>query len=428
LVVVKKQINLKGFVNKNLQFERMSQMTKNRNEINFFSHNHETDYLLEEDKYLFKNNKSKYKFNVIGAGMIGKEHIRSTLMEGRATINGIYDTNDYSAEKTLEYFKDYYSLDLKKYESLEEACYESEVDGIIICTPNYTHIEIVKKAIKSGKHIMLEKPMATNIKDAYEITKLANSYNAVFHIGLQYRYKPTYSEAYHEAIKRKSLGDIKMISIMEHRVPFLDKVNQWNKFSEYSGGTLVEKCCHYFDLFNLFAQSTPEQVYATGGTAVNFVDFEYNNKNADIVDNATVIVQYKNGVSASFSLCMFAPMFYEELVLCGDKGRLKTYENENYLPNTSSNTYLEVLRGEQGPSKTSIPSYPTKIQNEGGHLGGTYYEHKVFVDSIEKKDDKAVTAMEGFWSIVIGVAAEESIKKGKHINVGELLENNEIIL
>src|SRR5699024_9781756 len=182
------------------------------------------------------------------------------------------------------------------------------------------------------------------------------------------------------------------------------------------------------DLFNLFAQSTPEQVYATGGTAVNFSDFEYNDENADIIDNATVIVQYKNGVSASFSLCMFAPMCYEELVLCGDKGRLKTYENANYMPSTSTQTYLEVLLGEEGPSKISNPSYTSKIQNEGGHLGGTYYEHKVFIDSIEDKKNNAVTAMEGFWSIVVGVAAEESIKKGSIVKTDKLLKDNNVLL
>src|SRR5699024_9154453 len=124
------------------------------------------------------------------------------LMEGRATINGIYDTNNLSTEKTIEYFKKNYSLSLEKYNSLRETCNDPKVDGIIICTPNYTHFEIVKEAIKTGKHIMLEKPMATTIRDAYEISNLANNYNAVFHIGLQYRYKPTYAEAFHEAVER----------------------------------------------------------------------------------------------------------------------------------------------------------------------------------------------------------------------------------
>ncbi|OQU73945.1 oxidoreductase, partial [Helicobacter pylori] len=136
--------------------------------------------------------------------------------------------------------------------------------------------------------------------------QIAQNYPKVLQIGLRYRYKPIYVEAIHEAKVRRSLGEIKTLTIMEHREPFLDKVKQWNKFSKYSGGTLVEKCCHYFDLFNLFAASRPVSVYASGSQAVNFKDFEYDGERSDILDNAFVIVEYENGVRANFNLCMFA--------------------------------------------------------------------------------------------------------------------------
>jgi predicted dehydrogenase len=79
---------------------------------------------------------------------------------------------------------------------------------------------------KSGKHILLEKPMATTIADAWEIAQTAKAHPAVFQIGLQYRYKPIYVEAIHAALERKTIGDIKTITILEHRFPFLDKVGQ----------------------------------------------------------------------------------------------------------------------------------------------------------------------------------------------------------
>ena len=79
-------------------------------------------------------------------------------------------------------------------------------DGLIISTPNYTHLDVLKVAVKSGKHIFLEKPMATTVQDAYEIQKIAADSPAVLQIGLQYRYKAMYVEAIHEAQERKSLG------------------------------------------------------------------------------------------------------------------------------------------------------------------------------------------------------------------------------
>lgn len=404
-------------------------MNTNKKELNsnFFSNFLNVDYLSEDDKYIYKSAQPKYRFNVIGAGMIGHEHIKVTMLEGRAIIHGIYDLDKASIENTKRMFSENFpGNELVEYQNLKDACHDTEVHGLIICTPNYTHVEIVREAVKSGKHILLEKPMATNLEDALEIKELADSYKGIFQIGLQYRYKAIYNEAIHEAIERKAIGDIKTISIVEHRVPFLDKVNQWNKFSKFSGGTLVEKCCHYFDLLNLFAQSKPSYVYATGGSAVNFNDFEYKDQKADVIDHANVNIVYENGVNTNFNLCMFSPMFYEEITVCGDEGRLRAYENDDFLPSNRPHTHLEVLSGESRPTRISTPCYPSVIQNSG-HNGGTYYEHKYFIDNIEGASTTTATVEEGLWSIVVGLAAEESIRTGKVVHINELLKhvNNE---
>lgn len=385
-------------------------------------------YLPDRDRYLFALTRPSHRLNIIGVGINGQEHLLVALLEGRATIHGIFDPNPRSVEQAQKVYAQYVPQGrLVVYDSLTAACNDPQVDGLIISTPNYTHIDVVREAVKSGKHILLEKPMATTIADAYEITQLAQRYPAVFQVGLQYRYKPIYVEAIHEVLERRSIGSLKMMTILEHRMPFLDKVGQWNKFSRYSGGTLVEKCCHYFDLFNLFAQSRPASVFATGSMAVNFIDFEYAGEKSDILDNAFVIVTYENGVRANFNLCMFSPMFYEEVILCGDGGRLKAFENQDFLPAGRPHAHLEILCGQERPSRTSIPCYPAFIE-ETGHNGGTYYEHVNFIDNIEGKPTNTARAEEGFWSIVVGVAAEESVKTGAPVSINELLKRNNIAL
>ena len=89
---------------------------------------------------------------------------------------------------------------------------------------------------------------------------------------MQYRYR-SYQLAL-SAISNGDVGSVEMISFCEYRPAFLPKVKEWNKFAVYSGGTLVEKCCHYFDLMNRIAASLPARVF-TGGKAVNFKDFSY---------------------------------------------------------------------------------------------------------------------------------------------------------
>ena len=383
-------------------------------------------YLAAEDHYLFAANPPTHRFNVIGSGLNGMEHIRVTQMEGRAAIHGVFDASGRSmaaAQKSATQLAP--DAKLVAYDSLEAACNDPAVDGLVICTPNYSHLAVVLEAAKSGKHILLEKPMATTIRDAHEITQIADAHPAVFQIGLQYRYKPIYVEAIHAALERKAIGEIKTITILEHRVPFLDKVRQWNKFSQYSGGTLVEKCCHYFDLMNLFAGARPVSVYAVGSQAVNFIGFEYAGEKSDILDNAFVIVTYANGVRANFNLCMFSPMFYEELVLCGDEGRLKAFENEDFLPDARPSTHLEILCADHRPTVVSQPCYPALIQ-ASGHYGATYFEHVNFINNIEGKETRTASALEGFWSVVVGAAAEASVKAGRPVLVDDLLRENGI--
>jgi myo-inositol 2-dehydrogenase/D-chiro-inositol 1-dehydrogenase len=172
-----------------------------------FSLNPRFGYLPAEDRYLFAIEPPRYKFNVIGTGVNGCEHICVTLLEGRATIHGVYDINPGSvalAQASFERFRPGESL--KVYENLEAACNDPEADALIIATPNYTHLEILKVAVKSGKNIFLEKPMATTVKDAYEIMQIAQRYPALLQIGLQYRYKSMYVESIYEALKRQSPG------------------------------------------------------------------------------------------------------------------------------------------------------------------------------------------------------------------------------
>ena len=66
-----------------------------------------------------------------------------------------------------------------------------------------------------------------------------------------------------------ALGALRMLAVREHRFPFLHKVGDWNRFSRNTGGTMVEKCCHFFDLMNRLAGESPDRVFASGGQDVN---------------------------------------------------------------------------------------------------------------------------------------------------------------
>ena len=398
-------------------------MTKTR--LRMFESSPGQRHVTEGDRYLYSQEPPQFNLVIIGTGTIGQEHMRVAAMLGRARVHGIYDTQAHSLDAAEENFKKLSSDTLVRYPDLQSACNDPAADALMICTPNYTHFEVLKVAMASSKPIFLEKPMATDLQDAAAIVAMSASYSSFIQIGLQYRYKAQYVEAFHEALDRRSLGIVKTISVSEHRPPFLDKVGQWNKFSRFSGGTLVEKCCHYFDLINLLAQARPSRVYASGGQAVNFLDFEKDSERSDIDDHAFVVIDYNNGVRASFTLNMFCPDFSEEIIIVGDEGKLIAQENFNFQQQMESTTTVEILKGELGVSKKMDVSY-TRALEQSGHHGSTFYEHIAFVDQLEGKSVDCATALQGMWSMVVASAAQQSMITGQAIDIEEFIETNDL--
>ena len=349
-----------------------------------------------------------FRFALVGAGVAGQGNMVGLLSEGRAAVHGIFDTRRRSVDTALANLQD--PDQVKVYDSADEACNDPDVDAIVIASPNHTHREIFEKAVDGHKHILLQKPMATTVQDAWAMVESGREYDRVAMLFLEYRLKPLYLHAAHEAFVRQSLGNVKMITIWEYRPPFLNKAGQWNKFSKYSGGTLVEKCCHYFDQFNFFANSRPLRVFASGSAEVHYKDFEYKGERSDILDNAYVIVDYENGVRACMDFCMFAHDSSEGININGDRGR---------------------FRGEDGPpadmrirSDNTVPDAEivSRWRRGGAHSGSSPIQIKLFADAGDGWDVPYPTIVDGFWATVVGVAAEKSGVAGAPIDIPALLE------
>lgn len=389
--------------------------------LRFFEESPSQRHIEAKDRYLYKRPEPRHRVNVIGTGTIGMEHMRVAALLGRFRIHGIFDPHPASVATAREEYGKLSDDALVVYDSLESACNAQEADALMICTPNYTHIDVFDVAVKSGKPIFLEKPMATTLDDAKRIVEASKTYRSFIQVGLQYRYKAPYVEARHEALKRGTLGTIRTLSMSEYRPPFLDKVGQWNKFNAKSGGTLVEKCCHYFDLLASFAGARPERVYASSGRAVNFTDFRHEGVASDIDDHAFVIIDFANGVRANFTLNMFAPVFHEELIVSGDRGRLVATERFDFQNEEAAQSRVSIELGEDGASRKTEISYARPIEHSGHH-GSTYFEHIAFADQLDGKSVDAATPAEGLWSIIIATAAQESTRIGQPIDVSSLIE------
>ena len=335
--------------------------------------------------------------------MMGCEHIRNLKKIPDVSIVAIADPNEESRKWAIKACEDKFKIRL--YEDYKELLAEKDIDVIVVASPNFTHIEIMRELFKTDKHVLLEKPMCTTLPDSLEVLEKSKDHGGLVWVGLEYRYmSPIQSLIKHI----EEIGDIRMLSIREHRFPFLEKVDNWNRFNENTGGTLVEKCCHFFDLMNLIVPSKPIKVYASGGQDVNHLDEKYDGKTPDIIDNSFVIVDYQDGQRAMLDLCMFAEAgkYEQEIVLTGDQGKLETHIPGNELLLTNRKNYsLKTIEVKDDP----------RVKEVGFHHGASYIEHLELIDCIKNKKKPLVDCQKGLDSIILGLAAQESIQTGEPV-------------
>ncbi len=349
------------------------------------------------------------RYGVIGTGMMGIEHIENIAAIEGAVVTAISDPDARSrqlGQQTSGIGNDAVFVDHR--ELLDSGL----VDAVVVVSPNNTHVAILHDIIVSGVHFLAEKPLCTTVEDARSVVEAAEGYAGVAWMGLEYRYKPPIARLISE-VSAGAVGDPKMVSIREHRFPFLRKVGNWNRFRRNTGGTLVEKCCHFFDLMNLIVGSEPVRVYASGAQDVNHLDEIYEDEVPDIIDNAFVIVDYNNGARGLLDLCMFSEgsKNEQEISVVGDIAKVEAFVPENFIR----------MSYRDGTAAAEIPVHDERITYAGLHEGASFLEHLDFFDAIRRGSPPKVTLEEGLLSVAIGVAAYRSIDERRPVEMAEVL-------
>ena len=366
---------------------------------------------------------SPVRYGMIGTGMMGIEHIHNVNAIENASVVAVSDPNEQSRQKGGEAAAE--GLDggapVASYVDHRELLEDPDVDAVVISSPNFTHRAVLDDVLTTGKHVLIEKPMCTTVPDCLHVIDLVEDTAAEFpdrivQVGLEYRYMPPVARLIEE-VAGGTVGSVKMVAIREHRFPFLVKVDDWNRFSANTGGTLVEKCCHFFDLMNLIVGERPTRIMASGAQDVNHLDEVYDGRPSDILDNAYVIVDYENGARAMLDLCMFAEAtrYQEEISVVGDRGKA-----EALLP---EGVFRLGHRGDHYVGDVvDQPVDDSHIAYDGLHHGSSYLEHLDFLAAIRGQAPVPVTVQDGLWSVAMGVAAHTSIDEGRPVTMAEVFD------
>ncbi|KQM92109.1 MULTISPECIES: Gfo/Idh/MocA family protein [Sphingomonas] len=355
------------------------------------------------------------RYGVVGTGMMGVEHIRNLAILPGAEIVAIADPVATSIDWATEALGDQ-ADGVARFDSVESFAKRADVDAIIIASPNNTHRDVLERLFAMDAAILCEKPLATTIDDARWIVERAAAHARPFWTGMEYRFMPP-AAAFIEQVQAGRVGRLQMLAIREHRFPFLPKVGDWNRFARNTGGTMVEKCCHFFDLMRLIVGSEAVRVHCSGAMDVNHLDELYDGERPDIIDNSYTTVDFANGVRAMLDLSMFADGAenQEEMSATGDAARLDVLIPAGELVYSPRVGFLNPKAVER-----SHVSVDPAARAAGSHEGATYYQHAAFAAAVRGEGPVQVTAEDGLRAVAIGTAAEISAREHRVVTMAEL--------
>lgn len=369
-------------------------------------------------------NKDTIRWGIIGCGSMGREHILNLAALGGAEVVAIADP-EAASRAQAEALARQCRFTPTMFDS-HAALLDSDLcDAVIVASPNFTHAAILREVLATDLHVLAEKPLVTRMEDGFDLLRRAAGRQALTWVAQEYRYMPPVAEAIRMA-HGGEVGRIHQVAIREHREPFYPKVGDWNRFSANTGGTLVEKCCHYFNLMDLIIGEHPLRVFASGAQSVNHLDERYDGRVPDILDNAYVIVDYPGGARACLDLCMFAEQSVdsEQIVIVGDEGKL-----ESLLPSLTlrhgkrADWGRRAVWGEASGTGRGVDVrrvWDTGIRYAGAHFGASYIEHQRFAAALREGRPAEIGLEEGLRSVATGIAAHRSIAEGRVVAMAEV--------
>jgi len=313
-----------------------------------------------------------FRCAILGSGMMGQEHL--SYLEGYPSdvrIDFLCDPHEPSLRKSFQVMEEFQqssqSILLHCPELLDAEedllVHAHNIDLLVIASPNYLHAETLVRWAKYDLTILVEKPVAVSkeqhdlLVDLFYNSRRPDTKARIW-VAMEYRFIPAIAKL---ITLLPTIGDLKMITIRENRYPFLHKIDAWNRDKDKTGDTLVEKCCHFFDLFRLLTgqEVNLSHVRALAQRGLNYQDEESTNirgqdNEQPIIDSAYVIMpflerdedrQHHNVCTISnnadnskvtetigcLELCMYAEgsRHQEEIVVTGTRGRLEAYLPEN---------------------------------------------------------------------------------------------------
>jgi predicted dehydrogenase len=380
------------------------------------------------------------KDHTIGIGLIGTgglcRHTTRLLLNtsDRLAVRAVCDPD----QRSIEAITGQLPATPVVHEDYRTLVQSPDIDWVMIASWNCFHKEQTIAAFEAGKDVFCQKPLATSIDDCLEMYRAWRASGRMFTIGFTLRYSPHY-RAIRRLLDQGVVGDIVSMEFNEclgfNHGGYI--MGDWRRLTKYAGTHLLEKCCHDIDLANWFVGARASRVASFGGLDFFTPRNEHhmarlgkddNGKSAyrtwnglvalnpftsdkDIVDNQVAVVEYENGVRATFHTNCNSAIPERRMYICGTEGAIRADVIAGVIEVARIGFGEKVERVDAGAS--------------GGHGGGDEVLAGELAASILDKAEPAAGFMAGLESAITCFAIDESMVRGSVVNLGPTWERVE---
>ena len=341
--------------------------------------------------------KERITFGILGGGRIGKMHAENLLFglpntRLAAVADPYADTiTEWAGEVNLP----------KLTADAEEVIADPRIDAVIICSPTDTHAEYIIQCAEAGKHILCEKPISFDVKRTMEALRIVESSGVKLQIGFNRRFDTNAQEIY-KAVSSGRIGDPHIV-----RITSRDPAPPPISYIEVSGGIFVDMMIHDFDMARFVSCSEVTEVYATGACLIDPKIGE-----AGDVDTAMVVLKFENGAVGVIDNSRAAGYGYDQRVeVFGSKGSV---ESDN-----RTNSQVKVRNQDGVTGQKPLWFFVERYKD------AYVFEIESFVEAVVNDKEIAVTGDDGLKSVLIGLAATESLHANKPVALKDFVRQFE---
>ncbi|UFJ42395.1 Gfo/Idh/MocA family oxidoreductase [Brevibacillus humidisoli] len=282
---------------------------------------------------------TKLRVGVIGCGKIAQvRHIPEYKEKAEVAITAVSDVDIHRARAVAAE----HGIP-RAYADYRQVIEADDIEAVSVCTPNVYHAEISMEALRAGKHVLVEKPMAVTLEQCEEMVRLAQEQNKVLMVGMNQRFLPLYRRV-KAIVESGRLGRIRQFSTnFHHGGPedwSIDGAKSWfTRRSEAGHGVIADLGVHKIDLIQWLLNQRVEEIVAYPATFA---------QHRDVEDAAVLAVRMTEGTLGTAHLSWNNPLQDHRTVLYGERGVLTVGE-------TICGITVETFDGERYEEEVPLP-------------------------------------------------------------------------